>query len=40
MAPAYEREIAAKLRSDLAFTGEIILAGSGFELMPGLDTPR
>ena len=40
MAPAYEREIAAKLRSDLAFTGEIIIAGSGFELMPGLDTPR
>jgi SAM-dependent methyltransferase len=31
MAPAYELEIARKLRSDWAFTGDIVLAGRGFE---------
>jgi SAM-dependent methyltransferase len=31
MAPAYEKEIAKKLRVELAFSGQIILAGRGFE---------
>lgn len=30
MAPAYEREIASKLRNELRFKGDIVLAGSGF----------
>lgn len=33
MAPAYEKEIAQKLRAELAFSGQIILAGRGFELL-------
>lgn len=33
MAPAYEREIAEKLRHDLGFAGDIVLAGRGFELL-------
>lgn len=31
MAPAYEREIAARLRGELCFAGDIMLAGRGFE---------
>lgn len=33
MAPAYEREIAHKLRTELAFHGQVVLAGRGFELL-------
>ena len=33
MAPAYEKEIANMLRKELAFSGEIILAGRGFEVL-------
>jgi D-arabinose 1-dehydrogenase-like Zn-dependent alcohol dehydrogenase len=32
MAPAYEREIAANLRSRHAFAGTIVLAGGGFRI--------
>jgi SAM-dependent methyltransferase len=32
MAPAYEREIAARLRDELGFQGDIVLAGRAFEL--------
>ena len=39
MAPAFEREIAAKLRAELAFSGDIVLAGSGFQLFEPIDTP-
>lgn len=37
MAPAYEKEIAHKLRTELAFTGQIVLAGRGFELVDPTD---
>ena len=33
MAPAYEREIAARLRNELGFSGDIVLAGRAFELL-------
>lgn len=33
MAPAYENEIAHKLRAELAFSGDIVLAGRGFEFI-------
>ncbi len=33
MAPAYEREIAARLRTELGFAGDIVLAGRAFELL-------
>lgn len=33
MAPAYEKEITRKLRTELAFAGQIVLAGRGFELL-------
>jgi len=33
MAPAYEDEIARHLRKELAFAGQIVLAGSGFEFV-------
>lgn len=32
MAPAYEREIAARLQDELGFRGDIVLAGRAFEL--------
>lgn len=39
MAPAYEKEIAKKLRVELAFSGQIILAGRGFEPFESKDIP-
>ena len=33
MAPAYEKEIANRLRKELEFSGQIILAGRGFEFL-------
>jgi cyclopropane fatty-acyl-phospholipid synthase-like methyltransferase len=33
MAPAYEREIVRKLRTEWAFAGKIVLAGRGFEIV-------
>jgi len=38
MAPAYEKEIAQMLRSELAFSGRIILAGKAFQSFDALDT--
>jgi len=40
MAPAYEREIAASLRNEWAFVGEIVLAGRGFERLAAVGDSR
>lgn len=40
MAPAYEREIAARLRDDLGFRGDIVLAGRAFEFFQRAGDPR
>jgi len=40
MAPAFEREIATMLRGELAFRGDIALAGSGFQLFEPIGTPK
>jgi SAM-dependent methyltransferase len=40
MAPAYEREIAARLRGELGFRGDIVLAGRAFELLGPEGDPK
>jgi len=39
MAPAYEKEIARKLRTELGFEGDIVLAGGGFRLVEPTKDP-